>query len=400
MAVRRKRVDAEAASLDSLMDALTNVVAVLIFVLLLVNCEVSQKVVKMMEDIVPVTEEDMQKVREMLKSLDLEKKQLEELRKQPPPTQIDIDQLQKRFEELKAKISAQQSLIDQNNRAASELQKLHDQLQLERDDAKKVTEARMAEIERLETLLDTTPVAKEIPPTEIKIPEVKVIPEDSTIYYAHVNGDRVHLVDVNAVNELIRKQFAAKKKDLLPDAKSKEEKKEDSKERKERTDRSSGRDKTKEEIILYDREKVLAFLRGLDFKLPPGQSIHFNNHPWQKGIEMSIHAGGAGGSTIEELDKPGNAFASALSRLRPPKDVVVFVVEDRSMLLYAKARKLVDSRNIPCGWELVSDKQRNHFYQAVPDIFVQPIQEAPKPTPTPPGWKPPERARSVGPSLG
>ena len=104
MPQRRKVVEEDTGSLDSLMDALTNVVAVLIFVLLLVNCEVSQKVVQMMEDLVPASPEEIQRLKDMLKQLEIDKKKLEELKKLPPPPKVDLDSINQ-------KISALQTLV-------------------------------------------------------------------------------------------------------------------------------------------------------------------------------------------------------------------------------------------------------------------------------------------------
>ena len=107
MPQRRKVVEEEGSSLDSLMDALTNVVAVLIFVLLLVNCEVSQKVVQMMEDLVPASPEDIQKLKDQLKQLELDEKKREELKKQPPPAKVDLDSINKEISALKELIKKQ-----------------------------------------------------------------------------------------------------------------------------------------------------------------------------------------------------------------------------------------------------------------------------------------------------
>ena len=101
MPQRRKVVEEESGSLDSLMDALTNVVAVLIFVLLLVNCEVSQKVVQMMEDLVPASPEEIQKLKDMLKQIEIDKQKLEELKKLPPPPKVDLDSINQKISALK-----------------------------------------------------------------------------------------------------------------------------------------------------------------------------------------------------------------------------------------------------------------------------------------------------------
>jgi len=60
MARRRKSNLEEGVNLDSLMDALTNVVAVLILVLILVQADVSKKVVDFLEGLEPATSEQVE----------------------------------------------------------------------------------------------------------------------------------------------------------------------------------------------------------------------------------------------------------------------------------------------------------------------------------------------------
>lgn len=403
MATRRKRVDDDGSSLDSLMDALTNVVAVLIFVLLLVNCDVSQKVVKMMEDLVPVTEEEMSKLKEMLKNLELDKKKLEDLKNQKPPSQDEIDAMQKALLMKQELLKNKKSQIDLNNKSIAELQKLHDQTLAERDAEKKETDELMAEIERLEALLDTTPVLKEIPATEITIPATRPIPEDAYVYYAYVADNRVHLLDPLKIDEIVAEEIEKNKKNLLAPKEEKEKEKEDDKDKERSRDRKSSRERDKkEEPPVLDQAKTIDFLSKLDFKLPPGQRLTFSIPPHGATFGYRLNPDYRnGGTTLEELKNPNNTFAQALSRIRPPNEVVIFRVSPESMMTYALAREFVENRKIPCGWEVVD---RNHVDGSRRTEFSKALEGfRGKPTATPPprdpNYKPPEKARGTGPKL-
>ena len=59
MARRNNNQEEGGLNLDSLMDALTNVVAVLILVLLLVQANVTQKIQAFIEDLEPATQEQV-----------------------------------------------------------------------------------------------------------------------------------------------------------------------------------------------------------------------------------------------------------------------------------------------------------------------------------------------------
>jgi TolA-binding protein len=381
------------------MDALTNVVAVLIFVLLLVNCDVSQKVVKMMEGLVPVTEEEMSKIKELLKNLELDKKKLEDLKNQKPPSQDEIDAMQKALQMMQEQLKNKKSQIDLNNKSIEELQKLHDQTLAERDAEKKETDELMAEIERLEMLLDTTPVAKDIPATEITIPATRSIPEDAYVYYAYVADDRVHLLDPLKIDKLALEEVNKNKKNLLAPKEEKEEDKDKDKEKS--RDRKSKKDQ-EDKPPLLDQAKTMDFLSKLDFKLPPGQRLTFAIAPWSEKFGYRLVPDYRnGGTTLEELKNPNNAFAQSLSRIRPPNEVVIFRVSPESMMTYALARDFVENRKIPCGWEVVDRRhvdgsRRTEFSKGLEGFRGKPTGTPP---PRDPNWKPPEKARGTGPKL-
>jgi TolA-binding protein len=381
------------------MDALTNVVAVLIFVLLLVNCDVSQKVVKMMEGLVPVSEEDMSKLKELLKNLELDKKKLEDLKNQKPPSQDEIDAMQRALKLMQEQLKNKKSQIDLNNKSIEELQKLHDQTLAERDAEKKETDELMAEIERLEMLLDTTPVAKDIPATEITIPATRPIPEDAYVYYAYVADNRVHLLDPLKIDKIVAEEIEKNKKNLL----APKEEKEDDKDKERSRDRKSSRERDKkEEPPVLDQAKTIDFLSKLDFKLPPGQRLSFGIPPWADRFFYQLNPDYRnGGTTLEELKNPNNAFAQSLSRIRPPNEVVIFRVSPESMMTYALAREFVENRKIPCGWEVVDRNhvdghRRIHFGKGLEGFRGKPTATPPPPNPN---WKPPEKARGTGPKL-
>jgi hypothetical protein len=77
MARRRNSNSAEGVNLDSLMDALTNVVAVLILVLVLVQADVSQKVVEFLDGLKPATPEQVVASTKEVGALEKRKKRLD-----------------------------------------------------------------------------------------------------------------------------------------------------------------------------------------------------------------------------------------------------------------------------------------------------------------------------------
>ncbi|MBT6399791.1 MAG: hypothetical protein HOK04_08385, partial [Verrucomicrobia bacterium] len=91
MARRRKSNLEEGVNLDSLMDALTNVVAVLILVLILVQADVSKKVVDFLEGLEPATSEQVEASKKEVEILVKRVAELDQLLQKDAPTQVEIE---------------------------------------------------------------------------------------------------------------------------------------------------------------------------------------------------------------------------------------------------------------------------------------------------------------------
>ena len=401
MPQRRKVVEEDTGSLDSLMDALTNVVAVLIFVLLLVNCEVSQKVVQMMEDLVPASPEEIQKLKDMLKQLEIDKKKLEELKKLPPPPKVDLDSINQKISALQTLVQNKKSAIDTNNKNIAELQKLHDDKLAARDAEQVKANAMMEEIASLETMLDTTPVAKDIPATEITIPATRPIPEGAKVHYAYITGDKAYFVDAPKYLEEIA-EIVDKLKDDKGNLIATGEKSDEEEETKlSAAEKKAAREKEKAEAkkekpVVFNRDKVIPILEEkLKKILAPGLVGNMQTAPHWGFTRMEIRLDKNSGTPIEALSQPTNGFASDLSKLRPPNDVLMFVVDSPSMYAYALAREIAEKKGIPCGWS-ISLPGECFSRSDIPNLAINVTGPPPE---RPPGWKPPERARGTGPKL-
>jgi hypothetical protein len=400
MAVRRKKAEGgDSSSLDSLMDALTNVVAVLIFVLLLVNCDVAQTVVKIMEDIVPVSEEEMRKAQEMLKQIDLDAKRLEELKKQPQPSKLEFEELQKALEALKKLKDEKLKKIEAHGGEMAELQRRHDEAQAARDTEQQKNVAMQEEIRRLEILLDTTPVEKDIPATDITIPASRPIPEGAKVVNVFVVDNQVIVADPDSVMEQVLKNLDNLKKNkdkfALPEEEESEEEVGEDGKKLSAAERRAAREKKKAEAkiekpILFDKDKSIPEL-GKFTKTPPGR-WYLISQPWwgHAALQGDFHGLKEGATTLEQLAQPSNPFTSALSKIRPPNEVVMFQVHPESLYTYAKAREIVDKKGIPAGWNVTGAM----FVRIdVPGYSAKPTGPPPE---RPPGWKPPKEARGTG----
>jgi hypothetical protein len=288
-----------------------------------------------------------------------------------------------------------------NNKNIAELQKLHDEKLAARDAEQAKANAMMEEIASLEAMLDTTPVANAIPATEIMIPATRPIPEGAKVHYAYITGDRAYFVDLpkymEEVAEIVDKLKDDKGNHIATGEKSEEEedKKLSAAERRAKREKEKD-DAKKEKPVVFDRDKVLPVLNEkLKKIMPPGLNYNLTAQPWWGFARLDISFNDKGGATIEELKQPTNSFASALSKLRPPNDVLMFRVDPPSMYAYALAREIADKKGIPCGWEL-SLPGECFSRTDIPNFAINATGAAPA---RDPNWKPPERARGTGSKL-
>lgn len=355
MARRRKTSSDEGVNLDSLMDALTNVVAVLILVLLLVQADVGQKVVQFLEGLLPATEEQVAESKEKAKELEQTKAKVEKLltEKAPEPSELEAEERQLALLEKSLKDN-QELLADLN-----ELKKLEKKARAERDAEAKKTEAIQEEIAKLEALLDETKVMK-VDPTVVGIPASRPLPKNAEIYYALVFGDRVHFIDPFTPLEQFEKEFREAKRDF-PNQRLKQK----------------GADR-----YIYQSPPILKHFENFNFNNSRNQKLKLVAYPTSTRLHIVVTPDGKnGGTSLEQLKEKGNLFVKILDKLRGnSKAVLLFQVHPNSFNTYLEARRLTDRARVSAGWEV---KGSSSYSIRVDDVEIKRQKEPEPPKPGP-----------------
>ncbi len=172
MAKKSKR-DSGELNLDSLMDAVTNVVGVLMIIFVMMSLNLANSVGKILSELPPVTEEEHQKIKEQLEQTPPPKETPEQIDEKQKLAQQD---LQKAIEQLRSiDVSDMQSMkfmdLDSFRQQLEEKKK---QRELERTETEKL----LVEVERLKALLDETPEYKPDPATIVRLPNPRPYPEE------------------------------------------------------------------------------------------------------------------------------------------------------------------------------------------------------------------------------
>lgn len=364
---KRKSSDGEGLNLDSLMDALTNVVAVLILVLLLVNADATNTIIKYFTDLEPATPEEVQQSQAKVDKLIEQKEQVQQIFQQEPPKPEEIETAKQRIRVLEMELKIQQKDI----KTMSDLQKELVVAETNRDKEKEIVVAMQEEIAKIKSQLDTTEIEepKDNVLQDIQIPEMKDIPENATVYTIDIAGKKITSFYVQPVIEELEKAWKDNKKDLFL-----EKIKADNK-----------------YIDVYDQVKSKAFLDvflSKTKKNPFGLNLNSYMPAWVDWVAILISPNPNGGMVVEDLEKTQNILVDALRKISADRNAVLFfqVAENSdSFLTYSKTREYVEKKypRMLIGWGFLP-KNKNGRIENHKVITLDKEDFRVKPTGTPP----------------
>ncbi|MFM7182069.1 MAG: hypothetical protein ACKO2G_11475 [Verrucomicrobiales bacterium] len=350
---RRKTSDEQGVSMDSLMDALTNVVAVLIVILILLQLDVKNTVEKFFDDLTPATPGEIAAAKEQKNELAAQLVRQQDLFKAPKPTEHEIAA-------IRADLSLLEKSIEDNKTALLELSELRKKVDAEKKvetAEQKKTEVILAEISRIKALLDQTPVPKAPEPTVVKIPNSREIPDSAVIFYIHTFKEQIHLIDSQQARTMVLDEFKFNDRNWFRELK---------------------RIPNKPDVRVYDQEKIVQHFEKKNLKVRK-QSISVPyNKPWNRLNFRVTFDSEQGDATLSDLDEPKGRFHNICDYIkRTPRSVVIFKVHPNSFATYIKAREIADQMLVPCGWEI----DTNNFYQERLEFTVNNLEQPPPPKP-------------------
>jgi uncharacterized membrane protein len=365
--VARKRSSSDGGiSLDSLMDALTNVVAVLILVLILVQADVTQTVQKFLDDLAPATPEEVAQSKKLIEELKRKQTVAEARLREKPASPDDIA-------EEKRQIALLEKSMEDNKKLLADLdqvRKLEKTVRVERDAENQKTSAIQKEIARLEGLLDTIAPVDPNTPTVVNIPNSRPIPTDAATFHAIVHGNRVHVIDTPTVLTAFRREFERKKANFL---------------------HQRVRIKGKSDHFIYDPNKIAAHFEKFNWGDTRGQKVEIRVVPTGHYMLLVITPDLVnGGALMENLRQPGGEFAKLIQRIRQTRNsVLLYRVNPNAFETYLAARELSEIANVAAGWDVNGSP---NFSMGIPNLSVRQLQQPPPSkgggSPGPPGLKP------------
>jgi len=364
MAKRRVTHDEELPFV-ALMDTMTNVVGVLIIVLVMIAISLASSVKKVLSELPPVTVEQLQ---ELLK-------QISDAKPKEDPKKV-AEEMKKLEEQLK-KDKAEIKIFDMDEATTKnvvdldDLNKKLEEQKKQRELKKMSVEVQFNEIDRLKALLDSTPVYVPPPPTVVKLPNPRPMPEKAVLQRFIVVNNRVVYLNETEFMKLIVTEVEKNKKSLMfegvvndpfgvP-----------------YTVMERGKKVPKP---FMDRKKIMAHFQRVrmstkDIKM---ELIEFPN---SSRLQMRLSPNPDGGDTLESLNNAASVFQRASRKFKSePDSVVWFTVFKDSLNTYLAARDVADNIGVPVGWAL-SDTP---YYQVpIQEFEVDFVPGKPQPPPPP-----------------
>ncbi len=187
---RRARDDSE-RSMDSLLDALTNVVGVLLLILIISSLGLSQAVKVVVENLPDVTKEDLQELKVRADETRKNLKKLEQAAAEP----------KKKLEKTPAQLMLEIEKIENNNKDLAkkssdmeELQKKIDEEEARRKSRETEVLSVAAELAEMKAILAQTPEQEKVAPKVVKMPNPRIAAPESNAYYIVCKFGKVYFV--------------------------------------------------------------------------------------------------------------------------------------------------------------------------------------------------------------
>lgn len=337
------------------MDALTNVVAVLIVILILLQVDVGQTVERMLNELEPATPEQIEIAQQEKQKIADQISKQEQLLKAPEPTPQEIGSILADLSILEVSLKNQeQSLME-----VSALKKKLDEQKAIESVEKKKTDTILTEIARIKAQIDQTPIPKPPEATVVRIPNSREIPESAQIFYCFIHKDQAILVDIIEAKKMIMAEIKRHERTLMHSVK---------------------KIPKNPDVTIYDQTKVVKHfeeralkIRNLNITVPPNKMRYYLNAR----ITFDSNKGDA---TLADMEQPKGRFHKVCEFVRQtPRSVIIFKVHPNGFGTYLKAREIADDMKIPCGWEI----DANNAYQEMLQFGVNRLEEPPPQT-TPP----------------
>ena len=362
---RKNRTD-EAASFDSLLDTMTNVVGILVIVLVITQLGVQKAVKRIEENLPTVTPEQLEAARKAAAEPAADPEKLaRELAALKPPTDAELAALRKQIEDLRRKLAKDPAL----EKEIAQLQAKLDELEKRKAEAEKKEREEERRKKDLAAKLAQTEVRKAPPALVIPMPAPRPAEKGSTEITVLCRYNRAIPLDTAALRTFVADRMRTLRATILaPDAPPGEQ----------------GR--TDKDPMLCDPAKVKTFFK--QFRIgTPDLDLDANVVPEKRIRNLVVTPKPTAGESAEQIQRPTSRFHLFARQLAGKPNHLRFIVWPDSFEAYIEARKICDRLDVPAGWDVAWSTRWEVSMD--PRIKIKGEAPPPKPAPRDPNAPPP-----------
>ncbi len=315
--MRKKKKDEE-QSMDSMMDTLTNVIGILMFVLMITMLSVNDAVKQIVRkeagvEAKDITPAQIEQTRQQARQLE---QKVKELKVQEPQIKTAMTTERTTLLELQNTVTREQTIqVTQTQVDPKELQKQVEQKKQQIEQMRKQVQTTTEQVETRKNELAQTPEYEEKPAKIVRLPDPREAPKGAQQELFFCRGGRVMYVNVDGLQSLavkLSQQFAKP---------------------------VNGEINCEQLIKAFSQRAV----GNEDFKM----TIQVQNaHPMVI-LERKPEAG----ETLEEMEKENSDFQRKIRTINTRLQYCRFVVWPDSFEAYLKARDIIDERGLLAGWQ-------------------------------------------------
>ncbi|MCB1085581.1 MAG: hypothetical protein KDM63_00925, partial [Verrucomicrobiae bacterium] len=203
----------EERSMDSLMDAMTNVVGILLLILIVSSIGISSAVRKVVANIQPVTEQELQTMKTTRENTLQNLEKLRQLHSELDDKKQDEKDAQQLVLELEEFEKNNKDLLDKTSDIDAWRKKVEDEESKQKVNEEEVRVA-SAELADLKAILDQTPKREIKDAKVVKMPNPRIAPDQAIAYYIVCTGKKAYFVGdpydhVFRVRDVLDQNFAS-----------------------------------------------------------------------------------------------------------------------------------------------------------------------------------------------
>ena len=359
----RKRKSDSAASFDSLLDTMTNVVGILVIMLVVTLLGVRDAVRRVKWELPDITEAELKAFRDMAEN---KERELSDTLADVEETERVLAELMKVKEQialLEQSALLPQNQLEQLTTSVTDMRTRKQKLRAEEADAKKQLERLRSQLERLPK---SSPKANKV----VRMPRPRSAPPGSTPVWFMCRHNRVSLMEPD---ELLKKGLKR-----IEQARYQLSVREGGK-----VVRMAPQEKNRNILRqaaswLLDPERLVDYFEKNDIGTDDYR-LWVELHPSLKKERMFVALREDGGESMRRLKTTVSRYESAVRAIDTKAQYARFLVYPDSFEIYVRAREIVEKHDVPAGWLVYTA----NGYQVGYDFGIH-LQGETEPKPKPP----------------